>query len=85
MTVAGVQIRILLFGYYRELAGTSEMRLDLPACSRVEDLVADIRSDPLFSSIPATPVIAVNRSFAPASHVLSSDDEIALIPPMSGG
>lgn len=85
MTLAGFQVRVLLFGYYRELAGTSELQIDLPAGSRVEDVVTAIRSNPLFSELPSTPAVAVNRRYAPGSQVLSSEDEIALIPPMSGG
>ena len=85
MTVAVIPVRVLLFGYYRELAGTSEIQLDLPAGSRVDDLIAEIRTDPVFSDIPSTTAVAVNRRYAPGPHVLSIDDEIALIPPMSGG
>jgi molybdopterin synthase catalytic subunit len=85
MTLAVVPVRVLLFGWYRELAGTSEIQLDLPAGSRVEELIAEIRADPVFADIPSTPGVAVNRRYAPGSLVLSPDDEIALIPPMSGG
>jgi len=85
MTLAGTRVRILLFGYYRELAGSSELQVELPAGSRVDDLVAVIRSDPPFAELPSRPAVAVNRRYAPGSQVLSSDDEVALIPPMSGG
>ena len=85
MTLAVVPVRVLLFGWYRELAGTSEIHLDLPAGSRVEDLIAEIRTDPVFADIPSTPGVAVNRRYSPGTRVLSPDDEIALIPPVSGG
>ncbi len=85
MTLAVVPVRVLLFGWYRELAGTSEIQLDLPAGSRVEDLIAEIRSDPVFADIPSMPGVAVNRRYSPGTRVLSPADEIALIPPMSGG
>jgi len=85
MTLAGIRVRVLLFGYYRELAGTSELHFDLPAGGRVEDLVTAICSDPSFSGLPSTPAVAVNRRYSAGSQVLSSEDEIALIPPMSGG
>jgi molybdopterin synthase catalytic subunit len=81
----GTRVRVLLFGYYRELAGRTEVELDLPQGSRVEDLVAAIRSDPPFADLPPTAAVAVNRRYAPGSQFLSADDEIALIPPMSGG
>jgi molybdopterin synthase catalytic subunit len=85
MTIAGTTVRVLLFGYYRELAGRDEIRLDLPTGGRVDDLVAVIRSDPSLAGFPSTPAVAVNRRYAPGSQVLSANDEIALIPPMSGG
>ena len=85
MTLAENTIRVLLFGYYRELAGKGEIQFDLPTGVRVEDLVAVIRSDPSFAELPSTPAVAVNRRYAPGNQVLSANDEIALIPPMSGG
>ena len=85
MTLAETRVRILVFGYYRELAGTSELQLVLPAGSRVDDLVAVIRSGPPFAELSSRPAVAVNRRYAPGSQLLSSDDEVALIPPMSGG
>ena len=85
MTRTGAPVRVLLFGYYRELAGRSEMQLDLPAGSRVEDLVAAIRSNPPFVDLPPTAAVAVNRRYAQSSQRLSAGDERALSPPMSGG
>jgi molybdopterin converting factor subunit 1 len=85
MTLAETRVRILLFGYYREIAGSSELQLALPAGSRVDDLVAVIRSRPPFAELSSTPAVAVNRRYAPGTQLLSSGDEVALIPPMSGG
>ena len=85
MTLDVVPVRVLLFGHYRELAGAGEIELELPAGSRIDDLIAEIRSDPALAGIPSAPAVAVNRRYASGAHVLAPDDEIALIPPVAGG
>jgi len=85
MTPADLPIRVLLFGRYRELAGTGEIRLALPAGSRVQDLVDTLRSRPALSDLPARPAVAVNRHYEGPDRALAADDEVALIPPVAGG
>jgi molybdopterin converting factor subunit 1 len=79
-------VRSLFFALYRDLAGTGELRVQLPAEARVADLVEHLRrpGSPL-SAIPAAPVVAVNMEYAPLSTVLSDGDVVAFIPPVAGG
>lgn len=79
-------VRTLLFASYRDLAGTSELSVDLPESSRVADLVASLRErGGAWGRLPATPSVAVNMEYAPLTHPLRHGDEVALIPPVAGG
>jgi molybdopterin converting factor subunit 1 len=74
-------VRIRLFAQLRERAGTNELELDLPEGARVRDALAALA--PLAEGMPL--VMAVNREYASEDAPLSADDELALIPPVSGG
>jgi MoaE-MoaD fusion protein len=76
-----VQVRIRLFAALRERAGSGEIELELPDGARVGDALAELA--PLTDGVPV--VMAVNQEYAEPEAVLSSGDEIALIPPVSGG
>lgn len=72
---------VRLFAVLRERAGAGEVTLDLPAGARVSDALAEL--DGLADGLPL--VMAVNREYAPEDRVLDAGDELALIPPVSGG
>lgn len=74
-------VRIRLFAMLRERAGTSELSLELPEGARVRDALAALES--LAQGLPL--VMAVNREYASEDVRLSAGDELALIPPVSGG
>jgi MoaE-MoaD fusion protein len=76
-----VQVNVRLFAMLRERAGASEVTLELPDGARVRDAVAELGD--LAGDLPL--VMAVNREYAPDDHVLDAGDELALIPPVSGG
>jgi molybdopterin synthase catalytic subunit len=77
-----MHVRVRLFAALRERAGGSgEIELELPAGARVRDALARIEA--LTAGVPV--VMAVNREYAHADAVLAPDDELALIPPVSGG
>ena len=77
---------VRLFAILREKAGTSELALELPEYSTVADLLAAIESryPGLSVSVPHT-MIAVNTEYVEETHPLHDGDEVALIPPVSGG
>ena len=74
-------VRIRLFAQLRERAGTSELSLELPEGARVRAALAALES--LADGLPL--VMAVNREYASEDVPLAADDELALIPPVSGG
>ena len=74
-------VTIRLFAMLRERAGAGELELDLPDGARVRDALA--RLDDLAGGLPL--VMAINRDYADADSELRPGDELALIPPVSGG
>jgi molybdopterin converting factor subunit 1 len=81
-----VRIKALFFASYRDIAGSDELVVDLPAEASAADLVASLRGrGAAWQGLPATPAIAVNLEYAPLGTRLSDGDEVAFIPPVSGG
>ena len=79
-------IRVLFFASYRELLGSGELFLEVQEPATVSDLLQGLwdRGDP-FLSLPAAPVVAVNREFATLGTGLKDGDEVAFVPPVAGG
>jgi MoaE-MoaD fusion protein len=76
-----MQVRVRLFAGLRERAGTDELALELPDGACVRDALASMRE--LTVDVPV--VMAVNHEYAAGDETLSAGDELALIPPVSGG
>ena len=76
-----MQVTVRLFAMLRERAGAREVTLELPEGARVRDAIAAL--DGVVDGLPV--VMAVNREYAPEDQVLDPGDELALIPPVSGG
>jgi molybdopterin converting factor subunit 1 len=76
-----MQVRVRLFAALRERAGTAEVELDLPDGARVADAMA--RLSEVVNGV--TVVTALNQEYTDADAELSPGDELALIPPVSGG
>lgn len=79
-------VHTLFFASYRDLAGTDEMDVELGSGTRVADLVEQLRgAGGSWGRLPASPVVAVNMSYAGLDTALQPGDEVAFIPPVSGG
>ncbi|MBB4661486.1 molybdenum cofactor biosynthesis protein [Conexibacter arvalis] len=78
-----MEVTIRLFAMLRERAGTAELRLELPDGARVRDALATPQVAALAEGLPL--VLAVNREYAADDLPLSPGDELALVPPVSGG
>jgi molybdopterin synthase catalytic subunit len=76
-----MNVRIRLFAALRERAGTEQIELELPDGALVGDVLDRVR--PLTDGAPV--VMAINHEYAAADTVLHAGDELALIPPVSGG
>ena len=76
---------VRLFASYREAAGLGRVEMDLPPGATVKDAIAEVvKRYPLIAE-GRTVVIAKNREYVDASEPLAEGDEVALIPPVSGG
>jgi molybdopterin converting factor subunit 1 len=83
---APIRVRVRLFAMQRELAGTREEVLDLPAGATIEDAWDGIvAKHPLLAPGRASLRFARNAAYAPATTLLEDGDEVAMIPPVSGG
>jgi molybdopterin synthase catalytic subunit len=76
-----VRVTVRLFAALRERAGTGERELELVEGARVEDVWAELG----LGAEPAGLAYAVNREYAERERALADGDEVALIPPVSGG
>jgi len=76
-----MRVTVRLFAGLREHAGTGRRDVDLGDEARVEDVwrALDLGDE------PAGLVFAVNRAYVERSQALAEGDEVALIPPVSGG
>lgn len=80
-----LEINLLAFGIARDVLGGSLIQLQLSQGATVGDLKAQLLADyPAFGNL-ASLAIAVNQEYAQDDLLLNSTDEIALIPPVSGG
>jgi molybdopterin converting factor subunit 1 len=81
-----MQVRILFFGILKELAGKSKDRLELPEGASVRDVLEQYASRmPKIRESLSSLAVAVNKEYAGAETVLKENDEVALLPPVSGG
>jgi molybdopterin synthase catalytic subunit len=87
VTVAAtVRVRVRLFAMQRELAGTRQVELDLAPGATIEGAWdALVERFPVLA--PGRPAVrfARNGEYAPAETALVDGDEVAMIPPVSGG
>ncbi|MGC2618597.1 MAG: molybdenum cofactor biosynthesis protein MoaE [Acidobacteriaceae bacterium] len=78
-----MRINLLAFGILHDHFPATGP-LELPAGATVRDLVE--RCQEMVPTVPWSSIaVAVNREYAPATHSLAEGDEVALLPPVSGG
>jgi molybdopterin synthase catalytic subunit len=79
-----MQVRVLFFGVLKDLLASSGESVMLPEGATVAELTERLRSGathPVWGVL----AVAVNREYASRSAVLRDGDEVALLPPVSGG
>ncbi len=78
-------LSVLLFGIARDLTGQSVLSNPLPPGGSVADLLEAVQTQyPALRGIKSL-LIAVNGEYAEPDLLLYPNDEIAIIPPVSGG
>lgn len=79
-------ITVKLFAILRDRAGVSEIQLTLPADATAEIALQRLATEyPALSNHLSGIALAVNREYVSPTHRLADGDELALIPPVSGG
>ena len=76
-----VRVTVKLFAALRERAGASEREIDLPEGARVQDVWPALA----LGEEPAGLLYAVDKAYAEPTRPLEEGNEVALIPPVSGG
>jgi molybdopterin converting factor subunit 1 len=81
-----MRVRVELFAGLREVIGQREFEVDLPEGASVGDLREGLARDfPKLAPFLPSLVCAVNQEYRSQGYLLQDGDEVALIPPISGG
>lgn len=81
-----MKITIQIFAALAEAMETDEMAMEVAEGATVDDVLNHIAEDYLhFKSWRERTAIAVNHEYVHGDHALKDGDEVALIPPVSGG
>ena len=81
-----VRVKVLFFGRLKDIVGHAEESLEFAEASTLEQLFAACASRyPELAKYRSSVVASRNQEFAPWDTPLRSGDEVALLPPVSGG
>ena len=81
-----MRVRVLFFGILRELAGTSADSIEVTEGSLVRDVLRHYEARiPQLKAASGSLALAVNQQYVSPETTLNPNDEIALLPPVSGG
>jgi len=81
-----MHVVVKLFGAVREAVGAKQLDVSLADASRVSDLRAELlQTHPIFEEFGDRLAVSVNYEIADADASLADGDEVAFLPPVSGG
>jgi molybdopterin converting factor subunit 1 len=81
-----MRVTVRLFARLRDIAGSPELLRDLPAGATTGDVWRLLVSEfPEMARYDASISTAVNADYAKMGTALADDDEVAFLPPVSGG
>lgn len=81
-----MQVKVLFFGQLKDVVGKAEDRVELASGALVGDLFSHYRQRfPRWEEFRPSIAVAVNQEYADSGATLHPDDEVAFIPPVSGG
>jgi molybdopterin converting factor small subunit len=81
-----MRVRVLFFGRLKDIVGRGEEETELPEGARVEDLFARYSASfPALGGLRPSVAASVNQELAGWAVRLGSGDEVAFLPPVSGG
>ncbi len=81
-----MRVRVLFFGQLKDIVGVAQDDAELSEGARVEDLFEHYGSRfPKLAEFRPSIAASVNQKYAPWRAMLAADDEVAFLPPVSGG
>lgn len=81
-----ISIKTLFFGQLKEIVGSAELSRNVPRGSSTQELFEQIAAEfPRLAALRGSVVLARNAAFVQAPEALTDGDEIAFLPPVSGG
>jgi molybdopterin converting factor subunit 1 len=80
-----MRVRVLYFAILKDVFGCEREELELPAGESVGGLLEVLRGRGVAANVWGSIAVAVNQEYALAGVVLKDGDEVALLPPVSGG
>jgi molybdopterin synthase catalytic subunit len=81
-----VRVRVLFFGMLRDIAGRSEEEIDVDEGARLDSIFDRYaRQFPRLRGLESSIVLACNQQFCDRSVSVRENDEVAFLPPVSGG
>jgi MoaE-MoaD fusion protein len=81
-----MRVRVLFFGVLRELAGKAVDEIEMPDGASVREVIAHYAAEiPQLRELLPSVALAVNQQYAGSETLLKAKDEVALLPPVSGG
>ncbi len=81
-----MNVRVQFYAQLRDLAGASELNVDLPDKATIGDLLARIYEEmPALRSRDKSLLIGAGVEFVDRNHELKPGDEISIMPPVQGG
>ena len=81
-----MRVRVRLFAQLRDLAGTGDVALEVPDAANVQAVwQALVSAHPVLAPFEASVSSAVNAEYAKRHAMVSAGDEVAFLPPVSGG
>jgi molybdopterin converting factor subunit 1 len=80
-----MKINVLAFGIVKDIFGASSVNVELPEQGTTGNLKQSLESSYTRLKQLASYMVAVNNEYAEDEDILSERDEVAIIPPVSGG
>lgn len=80
-----MKVSVLFFALFRERAGTSRAEIELPDRATPMELMTLLRNEYSLLPVLDSVLIAVNSEYVDSDAPLHDGDEVAIIPPVSGG
>ena len=81
-----MRVTVRLFARLRDLAGSGELVRDVPAPATVQSVWAGLVAEmPALAEYEKTMSVAVNAEYARMGVAVNEGDEVAFLPPVSGG